>query len=87
MFGQIQTSQAGGQRYIDTSPYGEYSLEKVSHQFWPNSYFCLKIKMEISMGRSPGLVVMGGDLCSKGHGFESRHHILDGLNIFHVYLL
>ena len=31
---------------------------------------------------SPGLVVMGGDLCSKGCGFESRHHKLDGHNIF-----
>ena len=30
------------------------------------------------MGGSPGLVVMGRDSCSKGHGFESWHHILDG---------
>ena len=29
-------------------------------------------------GGSPGLVVMGGDSCSKGRKFESRHHILDG---------
>ena len=29
-------------------------------------------------GRSPGLVVMGGDSCTKGHGFESQHRILDG---------
>ena len=29
-----------------------------------------------------GLVVIGGDLCSKGHGFESWHHILDGHKIF-----
>ena len=27
---------------------------------------------------SPGLVVMGDDLYLKGHGFESRHCILDG---------
>ena len=27
--------------------------------------------------RSPGLVVMGGDSCSKGHGFESQYLILD----------
>ena len=27
---------------------------------------------------SPGEVVMGGDSCSKGCGFESRHNILDG---------
>ena len=34
-------------------------------------------------GRSPGLVVMGGDSYSKGHGFESLHCILDG-HIFFV---
>ena len=28
--------------------------------------------------RSPGLVVMGGDSCSKGWGFESQRCILDG---------
>ena len=33
-------------------------------------------------GGSPGLVVMGGDSRSKGRGFESRHQILDGLDIF-----
>ena len=27
---------------------------------------------------SPGLVVMGGDLCSKGRKFESHHRTLDG---------
>ena len=27
---------------------------------------------------SPGLVVMGGDSCSRGRGFESRYRILDG---------
>ena len=26
----------------------------------------------------PGLVVMGGDTCSEGCGFESEHSILDG---------
>ena len=29
-------------------------------------------------GRSPGLVAMGGDSCSKGCEFKSRHRILDG---------
>ena len=33
-------------------------------------------------GRSPGLVVMGGDSHSKGRGFESRCRILDGHDIF-----
>ena len=36
--------------------------------------------------RSPGLVVMGGDSCSKGREFESWHHILDG-HFSHTYLL
>ena len=30
------------------------------------------------LGGSPGLVVMGGDSCSKGCEFESRDRILDG---------
>ena len=30
------------------------------------------------MGGSSGLVVMGGDSCSKGCEFESQHHLLDG---------
>ena len=30
------------------------------------------------LGGSPGLVVMGGESCSKGREFESWHHILDG---------
>ena len=28
--------------------------------------------------QSPGQVVMGDDSCSKGYGFKSRRHILDG---------
>ena len=41
------------------------------------------------LGRSPGLVVMGDDSCLRGHGFESRHRILDGhfFTFFHIYLL
>ena len=30
------------------------------------------------INNSPGLVVMGGDSCSKGRGFESLQHLLDG---------
>ena len=33
-------------------------------------------------GRSPGLVVMGGDSDSEGCGFESRRRVLDGHYIF-----
>ena len=32
----------------------------------------------IHMGGSPGLVLMEGDSCSSGRGFEYQHHILDG---------
>ena len=46
--------------------------------------FVLRMKMsqlqhnKRSWGGSPGLVVMGGDSCSKGCEFESRHSILAG---------
>ena len=30
------------------------------------------------IGSVPGLVVMRGDSCSEGHGFESQHHMVDG---------
>ena len=43
---------------------------------------------ETILGGSPGLVVMGDDSCSKGHGFESQRRILDGhLEFFHIDLL
>ena len=32
-------------------------------------------------------MVMGGDSRSKGRGFKSQRHILDGLDIFHIDLL
>ena len=32
----------------------------------------------VSMDKSPGLVVVGGDSCSKGCVFESQDLILDG---------
>ena len=32
----------------------------------------------VCMGGSPGLVVIGGDSCSEGHGFESQHCTLEG---------
>ena len=41
----------------------------------------------VARGRSPGLVVMGGDSRSEGHGFESRRRILDVHDIFHIDLL
>ena len=36
------------------------------------------IKLDRTLGRSPGLVVTGDDSCLRGCGFESRHRILDG---------
>ena len=33
-----------------------------------------------------GLVVVGGNLCSEGHGFESRHCILDG-HFAHIFVV
>ena len=33
-------------------------------------------------------MVMGGDLCSKGRGFESQRRILDGHDIFsHIFVV
>ena len=52
--------------------------------WWSRSYFSETNISSQSEG-SPGLVVMGGDSCSKGHEFESRHRILDGH--FFTYLL
>ena len=40
--------------------------------------FFVKANNVLTKGGSPGLVVMGGDSCSKGLEFESWHHILDG---------
>ena len=51
------------------------------------SSFGPKINMAAAWGGSPGLVVMGGDLHSKGRGFESRRRVLDGHDIFHIDLL
>ena len=34
-----------------------------------------------TLGESPGLVVMGGDSCSEGSGFEFRRRIKDGHDI------
>ena len=38
----------------------------------------LHTKYQLSLGESPGLVVMGGESCSEVHRFESHYHILDG---------
>ena len=47
-----------------------------------------RVKNGLCLGRSPGLVVIGDDSCSKGHGFESQCRILDlHLDVFHIDLL
>ena len=38
---------------------------------------CVTLKTS-GLGGIPGPVVMVGDSCSKGHRFESQHHLLDG---------
>ena len=42
--------------------------------------FCLfsSYQHDTNQTRSPGLVIMGGYSCSRGRGFESQCHILDG---------
>ena len=42
------------------------------------------IQWNIPKNPSTGLVVIGGDLCSKGRGFESQRSILDGHDIFYI---
>ena len=37
------------------------------------------------LGRSPGLMVMGGDSCSEGCEFKSLHCILDG-HFSHIFV-
>ena len=45
----------------------------------------LKVIINIEqLGVNPGLVVMGRDSHSKGHGFESRQCLLDG-HFSHVF--
>ena len=44
-----------------------------------------KTKNDLLGGR-PGLVVMGGDPCSEGCGFESQYHILDG-HFSHIFFV
>ena len=49
-----------------------------------NKWYCKFVWFNLAMlqikksrGRNPGLVVIGGGSCSKGHGFESQDRILD----------
>ena len=53
---------------------------------YPHLRILLTMKLWYLQGGSPGLVVMGGDSCSKGREFESGHRILNGpfLHLFVV---
>ena len=43
---------------------------------------CKTFKINFKLDGSPGLVVMAGDSCPKGCGFESQHSLLDILFTF-----
>ena len=63
-----------------TQFYDERGLQSIPLHNWWLSHS--KTKNNNLMGGSPGLLVMGGDSCSKSCGFKSWHHILDGNDIF-----
>ena len=46
----------------------------------------IKKKLKYFLDGNRGVVVMGGDSCSEGCGFESRHHTLDG-HILHTFVV
>ena len=51
-----------------------------------NSLNIFLLQLSIEEGGSPGLVVMGGDSCLDGHGFESQHCIRDGI-FSHIFVV
>ena len=53
------------------------SYDKEPWRAWSEKYLTWQGADHIKK-YSSGLVVMGGDSCSKGHVFNSQHHILDG---------
>ena len=66
--------------------YGQILKDFISHLVTLAPTSC-EGNLRFNSGGSPGLVVMGEDSCSRGHGFESQRHILDGHYIFHIDLL
>ena len=65
--------------FVGTPPVALLSIAFEMGYFWyPNE--------RSFTGGSPGLVVMGGDSCSKGCGFKSQHRKLDGL-FFHIFVV
>ena len=60
---------------------GILELIPLDHQSPPlTTWPCLQTRL--FLGRSPGLVVMGGDSCSEGRGFESQHRSFTGWMFF-----
>ena len=61
-----------------------------AHAVWclpsKNRLECFVTVIKSLQGGSPGLVVMGRDSHSKGRGFDSRCHILDG-HFSHLFVL
>ena len=47
-------------------------------------HLSMEAKTFCTKGGIPGLVVMGVDSCSRSRGIESRHHLLDGIDNFHI---
>ena len=59
------------------------SRDDIMHWTLDRSFCTLNV---INVGRSPGLVVMGGDLHSRGCEFESQHRILD-VHYSHIFVV
>ena len=44
------------------------------------------LNSSLTHAKTPSLVFMGGDSCSKGRGFKSRHRILGG-HFSHIFVV
>ena len=67
--------------------FGPQNINLVGNIHLMGPVILLDIKNYKFVGGRPGRVVIGDDLCSRGQGFESWHHILDGLTLFTIDLL
>ena len=68
--------------YIQHNCYQLNTQTKINKKDAGNGAFLqtafVRTKFNANLGWSPGLVVMVGDSCPEGRGFESQHHLLDG---------
>ena len=68
---------------IGVHKFSTFSLILCNSVRIPEHYFMLLLMIHKNISQKT--VVMGDHSCSKGRGFESQHHILDGhLDIFHI---